>query len=70
MKTTLIVVCVVLGMALLGWLTFTNSPDQTTIHIETQKIKSDTRRAVHESEKVIDEVQSKSQEILKPHPSS
>lgn len=68
MKTVLIVVCVVLAMALLGWLTFTNSPDHTTIHIETQKIKNDTRRAVEEGEKVIDDVQRKSQEFLKQHP--
>lgn len=70
MKTILIVVCIGLAMALLGWLTFSNSPDHTTIHIETQKIKSDTQRAIDEGEKVIDEVGRKSQELLEQHPDS
>lgn len=69
-KTILILVCAVLTMALLGWLTFAYSPYQTTINIETHKIKSDTQRAIQEGEKALDEVSRQSQELLKKHPDS
>lgn len=65
MKTILILTCLFLVMVLLGWLTFVYSPDHTTIHIETHKIKSDTQYAVKEGEKAIDEVSRQGQELLK-----
>lgn len=46
MRIVLFVVAVVIGMVLLGWITFRRSSDQAAITIETKVMEHDARRTV------------------------
>lgn len=65
MRVAIILVCVVLVMVFLGWLTFGNTSGQASINIETQKIQNDTQQAVDKTGKVLQEVGKEGKEFLK-----
>lgn len=46
MRALLIVIALVLVFAFLGWITFSKSPDHTSVNLETDKIRSDTTNAM------------------------
>lgn len=54
MRPVLVLVIIVLLMILGGWLTFTRYGDRTSINIETERIESDTHRALDQSRQIID----------------
>ena len=54
MKPILILAVIVLLMVLGGWLTFTKYGNRTSINLETQRIESDTQRALDRSHEIID----------------
>jgi uncharacterized protein YxeA len=64
MKAVLIIVCGVLFMIVFGWLTFSHTDNQATIHIETQKIQSDTQHANEQGEQSLKKVEAKGRELL------
>jgi len=66
MKVVLLVLAAVAAMALLGWITFSNSGDRPSVTVQTDVIRRDThdateatkraaRKAAAEGEKLIDE---------------
>lgn len=55
-KALLIVVIIVAAMALLGWLTFSNSSSQSTIVIDKNKVQQDTGKAVERVQEFTEDV--------------
>jgi hypothetical protein len=55
MRRVLILVLVIGGMFYFGWLTFSNSKEDSTIQINKTEIKADTEKAVEKVEEVIHE---------------
>jgi hypothetical protein len=54
MRAIIALALIALLMGLAGWLTVGNSPDKTSINIETQEIKRDTENAVDNAEQMIE----------------
>jgi len=55
MRRLLILVLVIGGMFYFGWLTFSNSSDESTIQINKTEIEADTEKAVEKVKEVIHE---------------
>jgi hypothetical protein len=55
MRAILILAVVVLLMVLVGWIRFSNSPQQSTISIEKETIKHDTDRMVERGNEFLDD---------------
>ncbi len=66
MRAILIVVCAVLIMVVLGWMTFNRSPGEATININTEKIEADTQRVIKRGDEILHKVDRKGQELLNP----
>lgn len=67
MRVVLILVCAVLIMVLLGWMTFSRNSGEATININTQKIEQDTQRVIDRGDKLIHDADKKGQELLRPN---
>jgi hypothetical protein len=46
MRALILLVIVILALALAGWISFSKSPDRSSINLETQQIQQDTDRAL------------------------
>jgi hypothetical protein len=46
MRALILLVVVILALALAGWISFSKSPDRSSINLETQQIQQDTDRAL------------------------
>jgi type IV secretory pathway VirB10-like protein len=55
MRVILILAVVVLLMALVGWIKFSNTPQQSTISIEKETIKQDTDRVVERGNEFLED---------------
>ncbi|HSG70594.1 MAG TPA: hypothetical protein VLA12_09280 [Planctomycetaceae bacterium] len=64
MKVLLIIAVIVLGLAFVGWLKYSDSEAKTTITIDKQEVKKDTEAAVEKSKEVLNDVQEKTSEVL------
>jgi type II secretory pathway pseudopilin PulG len=51
MKAVLIILAVVVAMALLGWITFSNSGDRPAVTVQTDVIRRDTQSAAEASKR-------------------
>lgn len=54
MRAILILVGVVIVLALIGWVTFSTSPDRATMNVETETIKQDTSEMVDAGERLVE----------------
>lgn len=57
MRALIILAAVVLLMALIGWVTFSRGPGESSINLETDQIKSDTQEAMESGAKMLDEAE-------------
>lgn len=64
MKAILVGTVVILMAIILGWITFSKSPDKTEIRIETKKIEHDAEIVVEKSKAALDEAGKKGKELL------
>jgi hypothetical protein len=64
MKVLLIIAVIVLVMAFVGWLKFSDSGAKTTITLDKQELKTDTENAVEKSKEVLKGVKEKTDEAL------
>ena len=55
MRVALVIAAVLLGLVLLGWITFRGSSNEATITIEADKIRQDTGEAVQEGKSMLRE---------------
>lgn len=56
MKMFLTLIILVMGMALAGWLTFSQSKDEVSVTINKQEVKQDTRKAAEAGSEVLDQL--------------
>jgi hypothetical protein len=43
MRVLLLLIAIVAVLALVGWITFSNEPGRTSVNLETQEIREDTK---------------------------
>ncbi len=55
MRALIFIVAIVLILALVGWISFSKTPGQSSINIETQKIQQDTDRALESGSNLLRE---------------
>jgi hypothetical protein len=55
MRALLILIVVVLLLALVGWIKFSNTPHESTITIDKEAVKQDTDQMVERGNELIDE---------------
>ena len=55
MRALIFIVAIVLILALIGWISFSRTPGQSSINLETQKIQQDTDRALESGSKLLRE---------------
>ena len=53
MRALIFVVAIVLILALVGWISFSSTPGQSSINLETQKIQQDTDRALESGSELL-----------------
>jgi hypothetical protein len=53
MRGLLILVGVILILVLAGWITFSSGPDRTSVNIEGQKIRQDTKQVMESGAKLL-----------------
>lgn len=58
-KAIILIAILVLAMLLLGWLNFSNSPSQTTITIDKNKVQQDAGEAVRKAKELARDVEEK-----------
>lgn len=63
-KTIILIAILVLVMALLGWLSVSNSPSHTTITIDKTKVQQDAGQAVQKAKDLAKDVEHKVDETL------
>ena len=66
MRAILILVFVVVILALVGWVTFSRDGDRTSINIETQEIKDDSRKMIESGKSFIEKAEEKIDETIRP----
>jgi len=65
MRRFLVIVGIVLlGMAFLGWLSFSRTGERATISIETKEIKEDTEKAMEKGKELTEEAGRKTRSLL------
>jgi hypothetical protein len=57
MRVLILIVAVVLLLALLGWVTFTRGPGQSSINVETQQIRQDTKELLESGSEALRTIQ-------------
>ena len=70
MRVVLVVAAVLLGMVLLGWITFRASSNEATITIEGDQIRQDTQEAVQEGKSMLREAKETLRERQPDEPNS
>jgi cytoskeletal protein RodZ len=55
MRALILLVVVILVLALAGWISFSKSPDRSSINLETQQIQQDTDRALESGSNLLRE---------------
>ncbi len=55
MKALLIAVIIVMGLSLLGWMTFRTSDNEVSVTVHPDKAKNDTEEAVEAGKQLLDE---------------
>lgn len=70
MRVILILALIVIGMALLGWLTFTSNRTGVGVTVETEKIQADTARMAEQGEEILDRAGHQLQEAVHTKPES
>lgn len=53
MRALIILAALVLLLAFAGWITFSNDPARTSINVETDKIREDTRQAMDQGAELL-----------------
>ena len=64
MKLLIAIVAIILGMALLGWMSFDRSGDGASATVNTEKIQNDTQAAVEKGEELFDEAVGKGKKLI------
>lgn len=64
MRGLVVLIAVVVGMLVAGWLTFHRGNGTATVTVETGKIKADTSRLVNEGRQVLDDATDRLKERL------
>lgn len=68
MRAIIVLLAIVVISALVGWISFSNDPDHSSINIETNKIRQDTKQVMQSSAVVLhnagDQVE---QEVSRPN---
>jgi hypothetical protein len=59
MRVLLILVAVLVLLALVGWVTFTNEPGRSSINIETNEIREDTGEVMHKGSELLQDAEQK-----------
>jgi len=55
MKAILIAVIIIMGLSLLGWMTFRTSDNEVSVTVHPDKVKNDTKEAVEAGKQLLDE---------------
>ena len=55
MRAIIIIAVIILIMIGLGWITFRNGGDATNVQFETEKMKQDTEKDIHEGQEFFEE---------------
>jgi hypothetical protein len=64
MKAVLIALVVIVAMALLGWITFTNVGNRPSVTVQTDVIREDTRSAAEATERAARKVAAEGEELV------
>lgn len=57
MRVLLIFVAIVVLLALVGWISFSNDPGRSSINLETQEIREDTGEMMHKGSELLREAE-------------
>jgi hypothetical protein len=57
MRALLILIAVVVLLALIGWITFSNDSGRTSINVETDEIRQDTGEAMQKGSELLNNAQ-------------
>lgn len=68
MRLLLLLIITGLVMLLVGWVTVTNYQDQTTITLETSKIKDDAQDLLDQGKAATEKAGQKARDLLEPAP--
>jgi hypothetical protein len=68
MRAIIFIVAIVLILALVGWISFSRAPGQSSINLETQKIQQDTDRAVEGGSNLLREASDAVDRAKEPQP--
>lgn len=53
MRALILLAAIVLVLALVGWISFSKAPDRTSINIESDRIRQDTKRMMESGAQVL-----------------
>jgi cytoskeletal protein RodZ len=53
MRVLILLVAIVLVLAVAGWISFSKSPDRTSINIESERIRQDTKQVMESGAQVL-----------------
>ena len=68
MRGLIVLIAVVVGMLVAGWLTFQRGSGTATVTVETGKIQEDTARLVNGGKEVLDDAADRLKEQLQESP--
>lgn len=67
MRILIVIVALILISSLLGWITFSKTPNRSSVHIETETIRADTKKAMQSGASLLKKAGSEvDQEVSKP----
>jgi hypothetical protein len=66
LKTVFWLAVIVIGMAFLGWLSFSDSPQQAAITLDKQQVQDDTRKAIDKVQEVTEDMRERAEEAVSP----
>ena len=53
MRALILIAAIVLILALVGWISFSKGPDKTSINIESDKIRQDTKQVMESGAQIL-----------------
>jgi hypothetical protein len=68
MRALIVLVAALILLALVGWITFSHHPGQSSINLETNKIKHDTREAMESGARILDNAKQNIERADQPAP--
>jgi hypothetical protein len=66
MRILILLIALVVVLALVGWVTFSDEPGRSSINIETEEIRQDTGEVMHEGSELLQDAEEK----VTPNPDS